>query len=194
MNGTKDFLEAVANRSGCLDTYGVLRRLITKSQIAILMYHRVGPKTDNWSLAPISLENFEKQIEYLQRNFEIISLHDLAQRMKKGKSFHTKVVSITFDDGYRDNYLYAYPVLKKHQIRADIFLTTGHVDSDILFWWDKVRYIIQQSKTNYLSLNELGNYSLQSELDKYKASLIIPNKLKKLSEVNKLKLDVSVVL
>jgi len=92
---------------------------------------------------------------------------------------------ITFDDGYKDNYLYAYPILKKYHIPATIFLTTGHIGTGKLFWWDKVSYIIQHANVERLSLDELGSYPLQSELDKFHTNSIITERLKRLPDERK---------
>lgn len=107
------------------------------------------------------------------------------QYIQEGKSLPEKAVVITFDDGYKDNYLYAYPSLNKYHIPATIFLTTAHVGRGKLFWWDKVNYVIQHTTVNQLNLGELGNYLLQSELDKFYAKPIIVEGLKKLSEEEK---------
>jgi peptidoglycan/xylan/chitin deacetylase (PgdA/CDA1 family) len=181
----KALVASITNHTGILDAYAFLRRKLTKSQVAILMYHRVCPRSDNWSLDPLRPQSFAKQIEYFCRNYEIISLDKLAEYIYRGKSLPEKAVAVTFDDGYRDNYLYAYPILKKHHIPATFFLTTGHIGTGQLFWWDKVSYIIQHTSVGQLDLDEIGNYSLHSEIDKSHASLIIIEKLKKLPEEGK---------
>lgn len=181
----KTLAAATANHLGILDTYAFFRRKLTKSQVAILMYHRVSAANDGWSLEPLSPQTFERQIEYFCRKYEILDLGELVQFIQQGKSLPQKAVVITFDDGYKDNYLYAYPILKKYHIPATIFLTTGHINTGKLFWWDKVSYVIQQTNVGQLNVDELGNYPLQSELDKSHASFIITEKLKKLPEERK---------
>jgi len=181
----KALAAATANHLGLLDAYTFFRRKLTKSQVVILMYHRVSPSKDNWSLEPLSPQTFERQIEYFCRKYEILDLGELVQFIQQGKSLPQKAMVITFDDGYKDNYLYAYPILKKYHIPAIIFLTTGHIGTGKLFWWDKVSYVIQQTNVGQLNLDELGNYSLQSELDKSHASFIITERLKKLPEGKK---------
>ena len=134
--GVTGLLSAISDRSGCLDAYAFLRRKLTRSQVAILVYHRVCIKEDAWSYKSISPQTFEKQIEYFSRSFEILSLDELGQYIHQGKQLPEKAVVITLDDGYKDNYLYAYPILQKHHIPATIFLCTGHVGNGDLLWWD----------------------------------------------------------
>jgi peptidoglycan/xylan/chitin deacetylase (PgdA/CDA1 family) len=167
-----------------LDTYAFVRRKISKSQVAIIAYHRVSPNNDNWSLKPIRPDNFEKQIVYFRRNYEILSLENLSTLIKEGKRLPEKGITITFDDGYRDNYIYAYPILKRYQIPATIFLTTGHISSDKLFWWDKIGYIVNHTRMRRLCLNDLGDFPLPLGSKDLVVSKIT-EKLKRISEDRK---------
>ncbi len=174
---------SVANRIGFLEAYSSVRSRLVKSQAAILIYHRVCPKVDNWSLGSLSPANFEMQMKYFAQNYELLSLDNLVQFIKSGEPFPKNAIVVTFDDGYKDNYLYAYPILRKYKIPATIFLTTGYIGASELFWWDKVAYIIENNTSiKKLNLNGLGSYSLQSELEKTKVKSIICEKLKKMPD------------
>lgn len=173
------------NQLGILDAYALLRRWISKSHVAILTYHRVCPHKDKWSFESLSLKNFETQIKYISRNYEILSLDKLVEGIQSGKSLPKKAVVVTFDDGYKDNYLHAYPIFQKYHIPATIFLATGYINTGKLFWWDKVAYIIHHTSLKKLKLENLGSYSLQSELDKSRANSIITERLKKFPENKK---------
>lgn len=184
-NVHKTLAALVANRSGLLNIYGLLRRKLSKSHTAILMYHRVAPKQDNWSLEPLSPRSFERQIEYLCRTFELLSLDQLVHYIRGGESFPEKAAVITFDDGYKDDYLYAYPILKKHHVPTTIFLTAGHIGTDRLFWWDKVSYIVQHTSVSHLNLDDVSNYHLESVADKSRISSMIAERLTQLPEEKK---------
>lgn len=181
----KALAASCANHSGALDAYALLRRKLTKSQVAILIYHRVAPKNDNWSLNPLNPQSFRNQIEYFSHSYEILSLHRLVQNILLGKSLPKKGIVITFDDGYKDNFRYAYPILKKYHVPATIFLTTGHINTDKLFWWDKVSYIIQHTSVEESILDEMGVLSLQSKIDKLNIRSIIIEKMKELPQEKK---------
>jgi peptidoglycan/xylan/chitin deacetylase (PgdA/CDA1 family) len=183
--GIKNFILTASDRIGFLDTYALIRRKLTKSQVAILMYHRVGPKNDTWSLESLDPQTFQKQIEYFSRNFELISLDELVRCIRQKKSLPKKAVAITFDDGYRDNYLHAYPIIKKYNIPTTIFLTTGHIGTNKLFWWDKVSYIVKHTRVNKLNLGKFGNYLVSSDREKSLTNNEITEKLKKVSEDQK---------
>lgn len=184
--GMRELVASATNRFGILEAYSSARRWFTKSRVAILIYHRVCPKKDEWSLEPLSPESFETQMKYFTQNYEILSLDKLVQYTKSGKSFPEKAVVVTLDDGYKDNYLYAYPVLRKYNIPVTIFLTTGYIGGSEPFWWDEVAYVIENSKSiKKLDLKDLGSYSLQSELDRTRVKSIICEKLTKLPDNKK---------
>jgi peptidoglycan/xylan/chitin deacetylase (PgdA/CDA1 family) len=178
------------------DIYAFLRRKITKSQVAIITYHRICPKNNNWSLEPTPPHLFRQQMEYFLKHYELISLIELVRRLLEGKNLPQKAVIITFDDSYTDTYLYAYPFLKEHHIPATFFLTTGPIKNNTLFWWDKVGYIIQHMKISEFNLFELGNFLLSSDKDRLRVQANITEALKLINEdrksflINKL-LDIS---
>ena len=106
----KNNLAKYADKTRFLDFYGSLRRKISKSQVIILVYHRIGPMTDKWSVNPILHHDlFEEQMNYFSKNFEIISLNNLSEMIARG-TVPEKAAIITFDDGYKDNYEVAFPI------------------------------------------------------------------------------------
>jgi peptidoglycan/xylan/chitin deacetylase (PgdA/CDA1 family) len=89
----------------------------------VLMYHRVNDTLEPSDLV-VSVARFREQMEYLAD----LPRSDLDIR-GRGPTSALKV-TITFDDGYRDNYLNAYPILKELGLSATIFLTTGMIGTD----------------------------------------------------------------
>jgi peptidoglycan/xylan/chitin deacetylase (PgdA/CDA1 family) len=102
-----------------------------------------------------STRDFEKQIAHLARNYKVISLDEIVERVKKRNSLRS-CVAITFDDGFRDNYENAYPILKKYNVPATIFLTTGYIEDGTAPWFIKLRYIFMKTEKNrfQFSLND----------------------------------------
>lgn len=145
------------------------------------MYHRVSPCRDDFFPSSISPEIFEQQIRYLRSNFQIVSLEDLARSISSSTSLPKKAVAITFDDGYKDNFVYAYPILEKYCIPAIIFLITGHINSETLFWWDLISYITKYARGDELSSKNIGTYSLISKSCRLHAEKCIIKILKRLS-------------
>jgi peptidoglycan/xylan/chitin deacetylase (PgdA/CDA1 family) len=175
----------LADRLKFLDAYAFFRGRITESQVAIITYHRVGPKNNNWSLEPTSPHLFKQEMEYFLRNYEIIALDKLVQYIREKKYLPKKAIVFTFDDGYLDNYLYAYPFFKEYHIPATIFLATGHIGSNTLFWWDKIGYILHHMKMSQLNLDGLGNFSVGSDRDIPRVQSEIAGALKLVSDERK---------
>lgn len=99
-----------------------------KNAASILMYHSIG---DNKAFFTVREEEFEKQLEYVQaHHFDVITLSTLLEKMRQNQSLAHTVV-ITFDDGYKDNYDVAFPLLKKYKMPATIFLTTDYIGSSM---------------------------------------------------------------
>jgi peptidoglycan/xylan/chitin deacetylase (PgdA/CDA1 family) len=185
MRNAKRLVAAVANHLGVLDTYGFVRRKLVGRHVAIIGYHRVSKEKGVRSFPILSPEGFRSQIEYFCRNYEVLSLDQLVTSLDEGRRLPEKAVVITFDDGYRDNYLCAYPVLKAHGISATIFLASGFVGVDKLPWWDQVIYVVQATSAQCLKIDGLGTYSLESIGNRSAvASEIIAN-LRRLSETRK---------
>ncbi|MCM8765646.1 MAG: polysaccharide deacetylase family protein [Candidatus Omnitrophica bacterium] len=110
--------------------------------IPVLLYHSISYNDNLLSVKP---ENFKKQMAYLNKhNFKVITLEELVEGMKERNKFPRKTVAITFDDGYKDNFTYAYPVLKEYAFPAIIFLITGKTGNDKEYLnWDEVREMVK---------------------------------------------------
>ena len=125
-------------------------------------------------------------MEYFTRSYEILSLGELTSLISRTEPLPRKAVVITFDDGYKDNYQYAYPILKKLNIPAIVFLATGHIGTGKLFWWERIRYIIENTAVTQIDLGEIGKYPLDSMVSKKRSISIIVERLKKLPERSKI--------
>jgi peptidoglycan/xylan/chitin deacetylase (PgdA/CDA1 family) len=92
--------------------------------LPVLMYHHVSP---NPGLVTLSPENFRAQMAWLAQNgYRSVGCDDLAGFLA-GAALPPRSVLITFDDGYLDNYVHAFPVLRDLGLKATIFLITGRI-------------------------------------------------------------------
>jgi peptidoglycan/xylan/chitin deacetylase (PgdA/CDA1 family) len=71
------------------------------------------------------------QMEYLRKNYDVVSLDTILNFIKEGDVLPKKPVAITFDDGYYNVYQNAYPILKKYKFPAAVFITTGYVQKQM---------------------------------------------------------------
>jgi len=131
-----------------------------RGDFTILMYHRILDENDRDRefTQPgmyVSRKVFEEQIAFLSEKYKIIRLKDLAGLITHRQNIPSNCLVITFDDGWRDNYLYAFPILKKQGLPAVIFLTTDFIDSENMFWFYKAGILMNGSKLSKRELSEL---------------------------------------
>lgn len=110
----------------------LLEQLRQQSQlpVVVLFYHRVADQQLNpWT---ISTDDFKRQLDWLQDNFELISLAESQKRIRS-QSNDRLTVSITFDDGYSENTQNAIPELVVRKIPVAYFVTTDYVNSQQQF-------------------------------------------------------------
>lgn len=127
-------------------------------EILVLMYHRIDKtNTDPWGIC-VSPENFEKQIQFLKTNFNVISTDEIIRYLDQGIKLEN-TACITFDDGYADNYWNAKPVLEKYNCAATFFITTAFINQTKPFWWDELELIFLTATKlpGYLFLQIQGN-------------------------------------
>lgn len=95
--------------------------------VPVLMYHHISPvKGDMVSVTP---SVFEGQMRHIRdAGYRTLSLDELIGFMEGSFKPDRKSVAITFDDGYLDNYIYAYPVLKACGLKAAVFIVSDWVD------------------------------------------------------------------
>ena len=130
--------------------YGWLRlKAVRSPTLLILTYHRVLPadSVEREFEQPgmiVSPENLEQHIKLI-RSIGAVPIHldEWLKRKKSGESLPPLAVAFTFDDGWRDNYLNAFPVLKNQEIPATIFLVTKLVDTTETFWPEQVIRILR---------------------------------------------------
>jgi len=105
---------------------------IAKMKLPILLYHNVVPEEEpGFNRFCVSVERFRCQMKWLdKKGYKTIHPGQLDEYLKAGKQIPNNEIMITFDDGYRDNYQYAYPILKSHGFTATIFLLPDFIDTD----------------------------------------------------------------
>ena len=97
--------------------------------VPVLMYHSISYEKDNPICLPV--EKFEEHLKYLKDNgYYTITLTDLYNYLMKNTPVPEKSVVLTFDDGYENNYTAMFPLLKKYNFKATIFVITANIDKE----------------------------------------------------------------
>lgn len=137
--------------------------------LTVINYHRIDDPyltgfdsfKPNVSATP---EDFDHQLEYLAKWFNVVSLEDIVAWLDGYQDLPRYAALITFDDGYIDNYTAAFPILRKYNFPALIFLTTGHIGTDRPFYWDMAAYCFAHTRNDYLTFPD-GRVEHWSNLD-----------------------------
>jgi peptidoglycan/xylan/chitin deacetylase (PgdA/CDA1 family) len=149
--------------SGLLYLYLFLRdHIFGREKVRILLYHRILDLQKERSPCSlpgviVSVKMFDQQMRYLSKNYHVISMESLVDRKKSNLPFPKKGVVITFDDGWKDNYSYAFPILKRYHLPTTIFLTSGYIGTNKTFWPEQVISIIESGKNLKEKLKNLSH-------------------------------------
>jgi len=137
----------------------------------ILTYHRLTVSHDPF-FPGLSAEVFAQHVRFLSENYCLVDLGHLVRDLRSGQPIPSNAVALTFDDGYRDNFDLAFPILRQYQAPATIFLTTGFVGGNNALWNDKVSFSLRQTRCRHLSFAYHGEhyYPLVTIEDRLSAS------------------------
>jgi len=161
----------VLHSTGALRAILALRSASLPS-LSILTYHRFadpsGSELFDDGVVDASEEEFDLQLGYLKRYFNIVGLEELCQ-WSAGKKLPANPLAITFDDGYLDCYTRALPILQRHGVRAIFFVPTSFMSERRTYWWDRVAYVIKHSKRDSLELEYPFRFALSLSGDRSSA-------------------------
>jgi len=159
------------------------RRQTRKAQI--LGYHRVNDDADAFFPGvPVAL--FTRQMEYVAENYTIYSLDQIVAALTS-RDLPDNALCITFDDGYKDNFVHAFPVLSRLSLPATIFLATGAIGSGKLLWHDRVFAGFRQTQVPELAVvgTAWPHYPLQTVTQRQYALAAVLNSLWNLPDIKR---------
>lgn len=141
-------------------------------KIPILMYHSIQNEKDESKII-ISKERFEEDLKFIKENgFNAISFYELIEYKESKKELPENPIILTFDDGLLSNYTNAFPLLKKYNIKGNMFLIGSRAGvknyNDVEYWtyynWDQAR---EMEKSGLVDINphsyDLHNYEKNIE-------------------------------
>lgn len=165
-------------------------RFLSPQTLTVLNYHRIdhadSPDFDlfkpNVSATP---EEFARQMDYVRARYNVISCEQLDRWLQGDAVLPPHPAIITFDDGYSDNLLNAFPVLQARSLSAIIFLTTGFIGTRQPFYWDVVAYCFHHTRRDHADLPLLGERRWTDFASREKVMLAWVEALKKIPETEK---------
>jgi len=124
-----------------------IRGATERNSLAIFAYHRVLPLPESllypFQSMVMPRDLFERQIAHLKQHYTTLTLAEAVYRLR-ARDLPPRSVAVTFDDGYRDNFEHALPLLKKYGVPATFFVVTGALDGKNRFLWDEVVSRVRQ--------------------------------------------------
>ncbi len=157
-------------------------RFLNRRAVPILMYHRFSRDEE---FGKTSQKTFESHLTYLTRHYKIISLDELVEFILHEEAAPPRSAVITIDDGYRDYYEIAFPILKKFDVPATLYVVTGFVDGKSWIWTDKARYILGKTSKERCDIT-IGSRKIIATLadveSRLKAARSINSDLKKMPD------------
>lgn len=169
-------------------------RSLRPGEIPILAYHRVCD-IGNEAVFPFdpdlvsaSCSAFAWQMQYLRDRHDPITFRTLLDFLDGKARLPERPVIVTFDDGYDDNYLNAFPLLRSLGVPATIFVSTGYIGSGKPFWFDLVAHILHHAPVETLTVHDLDmNLTLGASVDsRRKAASRLVGELKRVSNARRL--------
>lgn len=165
-----------------------------RPDVTILAYHRVLPETMSGQsdfdpeLVSAWANEFDWQMSYLKRHCEVLTCEELDSALSSSKGVPRNTVVVTFDDGFKDNFLVAFPILKNHGLRATFFICTDNVESGERLWFDRIVTQIGQRASGPI---DLPGYQLdfkENELSRKSATDRFLDHLKRVPNIERVSL------
>ena len=130
-------------------TFGRHTRSSKEPQLLVLMYHRILPLNDERALIEepgmmVTPETFRMQMHLIKQHFDVLPLSQWIKSKHNGEALPARCCAITFDDGWADNYEFAYPILQEFKLPATIFLVSDMVGSNQLFWPERLALALNE--------------------------------------------------
>ena len=184
-----------SNLASLLSLMGVISWRMGKisgQDLLLLTYHRIIPRCEGQEKIQegmyVQPGTFEAHLRLLKEHFNVVSLSTLASALIR-KSFKPlgndkSTCAITFDDGWKDFYDYAFPILKKYRIPATVFLPTGYIGTNNWFWTDRLAYLFFQ----------LGKFRFSNSGRRLSIASPLPPQLNKLTGSRGPKLETAISL
>jgi peptidoglycan/xylan/chitin deacetylase (PgdA/CDA1 family) len=123
------------------------------SSINIVMFHYVRPikGSEYPNIKGLELDGFKRQLDYLAQKFLFITAEDVVDAVTKGKELPDNSCWLTFDDGYKDHFLYVLPELSKRKIQGGFFPPVKPVTERVMLDVNSIQYILA-SASNVIEL------------------------------------------
>ncbi len=117
-----------------------------RRNLLVLTYHRIIPRDQcPDGLRPrntLFVDEFESQMAFVSKRYKVLTGEQIRAIITGSSAIPRHSLGISFDDGYENNYMHAFPVLQRHGLKAIFFVPTGRIDREVRhFWWDRLDWL-----------------------------------------------------
>jgi peptidoglycan/xylan/chitin deacetylase (PgdA/CDA1 family) len=152
--------QAILNLMSSAGAFGPFREA-NRAKALILMYHRFSHGDESSST---SARAFGQHLEYLKEHYTLVTISQLAQLLKSGEPLPRSLATITIDDGFRDAYDVAFPLLRRYDAPATLFAVTDFLDQRAWIWTDKLRFLTSRTSVEMFDMS-VGDHSVKCRLN-----------------------------
>ncbi|MFN3681844.1 MAG: polysaccharide deacetylase family protein [Nitrospira sp.] len=128
----------------------LLQRIMLRRRAVVLMYHRVLTEeemavTASHPAIVVKRETFAAQMEVVKKRFHVMTVDEFVERMERRIPFEDSSCLVTFDDGWKDNFTHALPILRRFQIPSLVFLPMNFIGGTRLFWQERLTWLVKRA-------------------------------------------------
>ncbi len=157
----------------------IIKNLLVIPRPIILVFHMIAPIDKN---GIPQIENLKVSPEFFKYIIKVALSHgryflspdDLYKSFCYKEKLNNNSILITFDDGYKDNFIYAYPILKKYNIPFTIYINSGFINKEFYPWWFAISDLIKQKEVIF---HDKKKFNVNSILKKERFYLFMRDKL-----------------
>ena len=134
------------------------------SDLAIIMYHYVRPirESEFPGIKGLELEGFKRQLDFLEENYSIVTTEQVIAAVTKDKKLPKHACWLTFDDGYKDHYIYVLPELIKRNLSGAFFPPRVVIEKDKLLDVNAIHHMLSKTSNRKLLVSELYEHCLNN--------------------------------
>ncbi len=158
--------------------FGPQNRRSDRPRLWVLMYHRILPPEDPRYASEepgmiVHPDTLRMHLRVLRDTFTLMPLGEWVARAEQGRPLPDKACAITFDDGWRDNYEYAFPILQQEQVPATLFAVSGLIGTREQFWPNRIVRLLQQPVETRQSIGWLNALAQEGNLEAEASAQVI---------------------